>query len=51
MTPEQAAYALRGRRTVPVLTGAIRTVKELHEQCLAAGIPAAMTRPCKDNGG
>ncbi|MCO4772133.1 MAG: hypothetical protein KDA24_19020 [Deltaproteobacteria bacterium] len=51
MTPNQAIEALRGRRTVPVTRGSIRSVKELHDQCLSREIPAAMRRPCVDGGG
>jgi hypothetical protein len=51
MTPQQAIESLRGRPTVTVVKAPIRAIKDLHSQCLAAGIPAAMIRPCKDNGG
>ncbi len=51
MTPAQAQRALEGKRTFPVAEASLTRVKELHAQCLAHGIAAAMTRPKRRDGG
>jgi hypothetical protein len=51
MTPSEAQSALEGRRTFPVMEASLGRIKELHAQCLAHGIAAAMVRPPRRDGG
>lgn len=46
MTEREAAEALQGADTIPVIEGAMAYIKELWDKCLAAGIPAIPSRAC-----
>ena len=46
MTEREAAEALHGADTIPVIEGAMAYIKELWDKCLAADIPAIPSRSC-----
>jgi hypothetical protein len=45
MNHAEAAARLAGQDLRRVLEGSLRQVKDIHSQCLAHDIPAAMIRP------
>jgi hypothetical protein len=45
MNHAEAARRLAGQELTKVLEGSLRKVKDIHTQCLASDIPAAMVRP------
>jgi len=50
MNDFEAARQLRGKQLRRVLEGSVRSVKEVHRQCLAEDIPAAIVRPPAGGG-
>lgn len=51
MTPDQAIKLLREHGAIPLLQGSLAYTKELRGLCLQAGLPAAVVRPPRRDGG
>jgi hypothetical protein len=51
MDSTEAALVLRDSPTQAVMEGSLSYIKEVHGLCLHAGLPAAIMRPRRKDGG
>jgi hypothetical protein len=51
MNERQANEVLQGAELVQVAVASLQDIKRMHRTCLAADIPASMTRPHAKGGG
>ena len=51
MDSNEAAEILRSGEAQPVMEGSLSYIKEVHGVCLRVGLPAAIVRPRRKDGG